>query len=44
MMRLMTTNGLMLCTFTPLEGLTEIVLRYLPHLAPAPDDDKSYGE
>ena len=44
MMRLMTTNGLMVCTFTPLEGLTEIVLRYLPHLAPAPDDDKSYGE
>ncbi len=35
LMRLMTTDGLMLCTFTPLEGLTEVVLRYLPHLAPA---------
>jgi phage terminase large subunit-like protein len=22
--RLMTTNGLMLCTFTPLEGMTEV--------------------
>lgn len=36
LMRLMTTNGLMLCTFTPLEGLTEVSLRFLPHLAPAP--------
>lgn len=34
MLRLMTTNGLMICTFTPLEGLTEIALRYLPHMAP----------
>lgn len=34
-MRLMTTNGILLCTFTPLEGLTEVALRYLPHLAPA---------
>jgi phage terminase large subunit-like protein len=29
MMRLMTTNGLMLVTYTPLEGMTEIGLRYL---------------
>lgn len=29
MMRLMTTNGLMMATFTPLEGATEIVMRYL---------------
>lgn len=34
MIRLMTTDGLMLCTFTPLSGLTEIALRYLPHMAP----------
>lgn len=27
--RLMTTNGLMICTFTPLNGMSEIVLRYL---------------
>lgn len=37
MLRLMTTNGLMLCTFTPLMGLTEIALRYLPDLAPVLD-------
>lgn len=29
MTRLMTTNGLMLCTFTPLEGLSTIAMRYL---------------
>jgi phage terminase large subunit-like protein len=34
MMRLMTTQGSMLCTFTPLEGLTAISLRFLPHLSP----------
>lgn len=37
MMRLMTTRGMMLCTFTPLEGLTKISLRFLPHLAPSVD-------
>ena len=36
LLRLMTTDGLMLCTFTPLEGLSEVALRFLPHLAPAP--------
>ena len=30
MLRLMTTDGLMLCTFTPLNGQTEIVLRFMP--------------
>lgn len=34
MLRLMTTDGLMLSTFTPLEGLTEIALRYMPQLTP----------
>ena len=33
MLRLMTTDGLMLLTFTPLQGLTEIVQRFLPQLA-----------
>jgi phage terminase large subunit-like protein len=33
MMRVMTTDGLMLCTFTPLLGLTEIALRFMPQLA-----------
>ena len=27
--RLMTTSGLMICTFTPLSGMSEIVMRYL---------------
>jgi phage terminase large subunit-like protein len=35
----MTTNGLMLCTFTPLNGLSEIALRYLPHLSPTPESE-----
>jgi phage terminase large subunit-like protein len=33
MLRLMTTDGLMLCTFTPLQGMTELVLRFMPQLA-----------
>ena len=33
MLRLMTTDGLMLCTFTPLKGQTEIVLRFMPRAA-----------
>lgn len=36
LMRLMTTNGLMLCTFTPLLGLSEVALRFLPHLKVEP--------
>lgn len=35
MARLMTTNGMMLSTFTPLEGLSNVVLRYMPDMAPA---------
>lgn len=34
LLRLMTVNGILLSTFTPLEGLTEIALRFLPQLAP----------
>ncbi len=34
MARLMTTRGLMISTFTPLEGLSEVVLKYLPDMAP----------
>jgi phage terminase large subunit-like protein len=34
MLRLMTTDGIMLGTFTPLSGLSEIVLRFLPEMAP----------
>ena len=32
--RLATTNGLMLCTFTPLLGLSEVALMFLPELVP----------
>jgi len=34
MLRLMTTDGIMLGTFTPLSGLSQIVLRFLPEMAP----------
>lgn len=34
LLRLMTTNGLMIGTFTPLLGLSSIVLRFLPEMAP----------
>lgn len=36
MLRLMTTNGIMIGTFTPLSGLSEVVLRFMPHMAPEP--------
>jgi phage terminase large subunit-like protein len=32
--RLMTKDGSMICTFTPLEGLSDVVLMYLPEMAP----------
>ena len=35
LVRLMTTDGLMLLTFTPLLGLSEVALMFLPELAPA---------
>lgn len=35
LMRLMTTDGMMIGTFTPLLGLSEVVLRFLPDMAPA---------
>lgn len=35
MARLMTTGGMMISTFTPLEGLSNVVLKYLPEMAPA---------
>ena len=34
-MRTMTTQGLVLCTFTPLSGVSNVVLSFLPELAPA---------
>jgi phage terminase large subunit-like protein len=34
LLRLMTTNGLMIATFTPLLGLSDVAMRFLPELAP----------
>lgn len=33
-MRTVTTNGLLICTFTPLLGLSEVALTYAPHMRP----------
>jgi phage terminase large subunit-like protein len=35
LLRLMTRNGLLVLTATPLSGLTKLMLQYLPNLAPA---------
>lgn len=32
--RTMDCNGMVLCTFTPLSGLSDVVLKYLPEMAP----------
>jgi len=37
LLRLMTTNGRLILTATPLRGLTDLMLQFMPHLAPAPD-------
>lgn len=41
LMRLMTTDGLMLLTFTPLLGLSSVALMFLPELAPEVGDANS---
>lgn len=38
LMRLMTVQGLLIMTVTPLRGLTPLMLEYLPELAPKPKD------
>jgi phage terminase large subunit-like protein len=43
MARLMTTNGMMICTFTPLEGLSNVVLRYMPEMAPTVTSEPTKG-
>jgi len=32
LLRTMTTNGLILCTFTPLMGVSDVVMSFMPHL------------
>jgi phage terminase large subunit-like protein len=34
--RLLTRHGLLICTFTPIEGINDVVLMFLPHMAPEP--------
>lgn len=44
LVRLATTNGLLLCTFTPLLGLSKVALKFMPHLAPdAPQGEMQNG-
>lgn len=38
LLRLMTTDGRLILTATPLRGLTDLMLQFLPHLAPIPDE------
>ena len=33
LMRTMTTNGLIMCTFTPLMGVSAVVMSFMPHLS-----------
>lgn len=35
LIRTMTTQGMIMCTFTPLNGLTDVALSFMPELAPA---------
>lgn len=44
LIRLMTTDGLMMATFTPLLGLSEVALRYLPELVPQDDGGEEAHE
>jgi phage terminase large subunit-like protein len=39
LLRLMTTDGILELTATPLRGLTKLMLEFLPHLAPATEPD-----
>lgn len=43
LLRLMTTNGLMMTTFTPLEGLSETVMHFLPD-GKIPEGEKREGD
>lgn len=35
LLRTMTTNGMLICTFTPLRGLTDVALSFMPDMRPA---------
>ena len=38
LIRTMTTDGLVILTFTPLLGLSDVALKFLPDMAPAVED------
>jgi phage terminase large subunit-like protein len=39
LLRLMTRNGLLILTETPLLGVTKLMLQFMPHLSPVPQDE-----
>lgn len=41
LLRLMTRDGRLILTATPLRGVTELMLAFMPHLAPVTEDDKA---
>lgn len=43
-LRTTTTNGIIMVTFTPLQGLSETALKFLPHLAPEVDDELEWAD
>lgn len=43
LLRLMTRNGLLLLTATPLSGVTKLMLAYMPHLSPVPQEEQIGG-
>lgn len=42
-MRLMTTSGLMMCAFTPLKGISEVVLSFMPGGKPTVEKGHDHG-
>jgi phage terminase large subunit-like protein len=42
-LRLMTRNGMLLLTETPLMGVTKLMLAFMPHLSPVPIDEQTNG-
>jgi hypothetical protein len=38
LLRLLTTNGIIYWTATLVEGITPLMLDFLPHLRPSPED------
>lgn len=41
LLRLMTRNGLLLLTATPLSGVTKLMLQFMPHLSPVPIEERT---